>query len=178
VNAKDNYGGTPLDRAISSKKKSTASFLRKHSGKTKKEWEAEGKAAISIHNAAHAGNIEAIKQHLAAGTDVNMKNKFGSTPLLYAANYGQKEITELLIANSADVNAINNGGFTPLHSAANSNHKEVVELLITAGADVNAVNLRGQTALDLAESKEQKEIADLLRKHGGKTAEELKAEGK
>ena len=65
-----------------------------------------------------------------------------------------------------------------MHSAANSNHKEVVELLITAGADVNAVNLRGQTALDLAESKEQKEIADLLRKHGAKTGEEFKAEGK
>jgi hypothetical protein len=32
------------------------------------------------------------------------------------------------------------------------------------------------TPLDLASSKP--EIADLLRKHGGKTGEELKAEGK
>ena len=32
---------------------------------------------ISIHDAANSGNIEAIKQHLAAGTDVNAKNDNG-----------------------------------------------------------------------------------------------------
>jgi len=34
----------------------------------------------------------------------------------------------------------------------------------------------GRTALDRA--KQHPEIADLIRKHGGKTGEELKAEGK
>ena len=36
---------------------------------------------ISIHLAAFEGNIEAVKQHLAAGTDVNAKNPSGRTPL-------------------------------------------------------------------------------------------------
>ena len=36
----------------------------------------------------------------------------------------------------------------------------------------------GDTPLDWAKSKEHKETANLLREHGGKTAEELKAEGK
>ena len=36
----------------------------------------------------------------------------------------------------------------------------------------------GNTLLDLANSLKQAETADLLRKHGGKTSEELKAEGK
>ena len=36
---------------------------------------------ISIHKAAHKGNIEAVKQHLAAGTDVNAKDDVGGTPL-------------------------------------------------------------------------------------------------
>ncbi|MBT7541374.1 MAG: ankyrin repeat domain-containing protein, partial [Gammaproteobacteria bacterium] len=41
---------------------------------------------ISIHKAAGAGNIEAVKQHLAAGTDVNVKGGFADgTPLHYAA---------------------------------------------------------------------------------------------
>ena len=35
---------------------------------------------ISIHEAARTGNIEAIKRHLAAGTDVNVKDD-GLTPL-------------------------------------------------------------------------------------------------
>jgi len=34
---------------------------------------------ISIHNATYDGNIEAVKQHLAAGTDVNVKDEFGRT---------------------------------------------------------------------------------------------------
>ena len=53
---------------------------------------------------------------------------------------------------------------------------EIIELLIANGADVNAKNNGGKTPLDWAAWK--KEIAKLLRKHGGKTGEELKAEGK
>jgi len=51
-------------------------------------------------------------------------------------------------------------------------------LLITNGADVNVKNVNGRTPLDLANEWKQKQTADLLRKHGGKTGEELKAEGK
>ena len=63
---------------------------------------------ISINQAVYEGNIEVVKQHLAAGTDVNAKNEWGdgeSTPLHYAAFNGHKEIAELLIAKGADVNA-------------------------------------------------------------------------
>ena len=77
------------------------------------------------------------------------------------------------LADGADVNAKNDFGSTPLIAAALKGHKEIAELLISEGADVNAKNDRGQTPLDWAEV----EIADLLRKHGGKTAEELKAAG-
>ena len=55
-------------------------------------------------------------------------------------------------------------------------------LLIANGADVNAKDEDGLTPLDIATHPENPndtdEIADLLRKHGGKTSEELKAEGK
>jgi hypothetical protein len=46
---------------------------------------------ISIHKAADDGNIEAIKQHIAAGTDVNSNDEW--TPLHAAAN---KETAERL----------------------------------------------------------------------------------
>ena len=59
----------------------------------------------SIHRAAMNGNIEAVKQHLAAGTDVNAKDVSKWTPLHYAAFYGHKVVAELLIAEGADVNA-------------------------------------------------------------------------
>ena len=131
--------------------------------------------AISIHKAASGGNIEAVKQHLTAGTDVNAKNKIGSTPLNYAALKGHGEIVELLIAEGADVNARDNYKWTPLNYAAHGGHKEIAELLITAGADVNARDKDGKTPFDVASNDE---TADLLRKHGGKTKKELEAEGK
>ena len=129
---------------------------------------------ISIHLAASEGNIEAVKQHLDAGTDVNAKQREdGATPLLIAAVAGQKEIAELLIADGADVNAKDDVGQTPLYFAAD---KEVVELLIAKGADVNAKDNFGGTPLDFAIRFDHTEIADLLRKHGGKESE-LKAIG-
>ena len=64
VNAKNKYG-------------ETADLLRKHGGKTGKELEAEE----SIHAAARYGNIEAVKQHLAAGTDVDARDAEDKTPL-------------------------------------------------------------------------------------------------
>ena len=50
----------------------------------------------SIHEAVEKGNIEAVKQHIAAGTDVNTKGSGGITPLQMAAGEGQKEIADLL----------------------------------------------------------------------------------
>jgi len=102
---------------------------------------------ISIHIAARDGNIEAVKQHLAAGTDVNAKGLGGITPLSDAAYYGRKEIMELLIASGADANAKDYGGRTPLDVATHSKHPNA-----------------------------SAETADLLRKHGGKTGEELKGD--
>ena len=72
--------------------------------------------SVDIHQAAEDGNIEAVKQHLAAGTDVNAKNE-GMTPLHWVAYKGNSEIIELLIAKGADVNAKYVAGFSPLHNA-------------------------------------------------------------
>ena len=120
-----------------------------------------------------------------------------STQLQFAVVKGNIEAAKQSIADGANVNAkegLPKG--TPLHKAAMFGHKEIVELLIASGVDVNAIvsglMFKGKTPLDLAiiysndlraklNSKRQMkfiEIADLLRKHGGKTGEELKAEGK
>ena len=134
---------------------------------------------ISIHEAAYTGNIEAVKQHLAAGADVNAKASRGWTPLHAAAT---KEIAKLLIAKGADVNAKDKIGGTPLHLAAHSGLKEIVELLIANGANTNAKieagKWKGQTSLSLAIQNNQTETAGLLRKHGGKTKRKLEAAGK
>ena len=173
VNAKNDSGRTSLNWAD----KEIADLLRKHGGKTGEELD------ISIHDAAYEGNIEAVKQHIADGADVNAKGKYGWAPLHYASDgEGKKNVVELLIANDADVNAKDDDGSTPLHVAAYNGHKEIVVLLIDASANVNAQDVlgsnKGNTPLNAASEENHPEIADLLRKHGGKTGEELKAAGK
>ena len=198
VNAKANDGKTPLDWAVAWDEPETADLLRKHGGKISEELKPSTTKApdISIHSAAFKGNIEAVQQHLAAGTDVNTKDGSGSTPLHTASTWGRKEIAELLIAKGADVNAKDEDGWTPLLNAvwefgveilrpgSDQVHKEIIELLIEKGADVNAKTNDGDTPLDknmiddyddISTFGAKEEINDLLRKHGGKTGEELKA---
>ncbi len=228
VDAKADNVITPLDAAIKYKHTELADLIRKHGGKTGEEL-AQLAPRISIHAAAITGNIEAVKKHITARTDVNAKDDYGRTPLHRAAHPNlrigafagkkdvstQKEIIALLIAEGADVNAKNEDGSTPLYLPAGSGHKEIAELLISKGADVNAKNnwgatplllaaikghkeivqllitkftdvnakvalgpKQGSTSLDAADEFNHPEIADILRKHGGKTGEELKADGK
>jgi len=119
---------------------------------------------ISIHKAAFNGNIEAVKQHLAAGTDMNAEPvdpPFG-TPFVLAVHSGHKEIVELLIAEGADVNLKDQFDSTPLHEAVTGGHKDIAELLIANGADVNAKNDNDGTPLRDAAEGGHKEIAELL----------------
>ena len=86
-------------------------------------------AEVELQDAALDGNIEAVKQHIAAGTDVNAKDNDGFTPLHATADRGHKEIVELLIAKGADVNAKADKGFTPLDVAIQRKHPETADLL-------------------------------------------------
>ena len=97
-------------------------------------------------------------------------------PIHSAVWNGDLEGVQAELDNGVDVDEKDDlWGRTPLHIAAEEGHKEVVELLIDNGADVNAKDDDGATPLDMADDKE---TANLLRKHGGKRAKELKAEGK
>ena len=94
--------------------------------------------SVDIWEAAEEGNIEAVKQHLAAGADVNAK-RYGWTPLHYAVYYGHKEIAELLIAKSADVNArTKSDGDTPLDFSIRNKHTETTDLLRKHGGKTGA----------------------------------------
>ena len=148
VNAKNDYGETPLDMAVwYNGETEIAALLRKQGGK-------HG----VINGAAAGGDIEAVKDFLAAGTDVNTKDGWEWTPLHNAAWWGHKEMVELLLANGAGVNAKNNKGWTPLHMAAINGHNEIVGLLVAGGADVNSKNNNGETPTDLAAGR----VADLF----------------
>jgi len=159
---------------------------------------AAGGPEVDIWTAVATGNIEAIKQHAAAGTDLNAKEPTGgATPLIVAAIVGQTEAAALLIENGANINAQNNDGSTALHGAAFFCRTETLKLLLDKNIDVNTKSIRGETPLDTVSAPWSQEleglykwigeilklqldierikaarpkIAAILRKSGGKTA--------
>ena len=99
------------------------------------------KPNMDIQAAIIAGNLEVVKQHIEAGTDINMKEQTsGSTPLMTAASFGKTAIVRALIDANADLDLKNNEGSTALHAAAFFGRIEIVQMLIDAGADKTIKN--------------------------------------
>ena len=101
----------------------------------------------TIVGAARMGDLEAIKQHIAEGADVNALH-FEMPPLTWAAVMGQTEAAELLLQHGANVNGRNRDDNTALHLAMFLGRAETTELLLRSGADVNAKNDDGATPVD------------------------------
>src|SRR5258708_40012155 len=81
-------------------------------------------------------------------SDVNAKDKHGSTPLMYSAAFGSLESMQALLGAKADVNAKNAFDATALMWGAGDIKK--VRLLLDKGADVNARSKPGRSALIIA----------------------------
>ena len=91
---------------------------------------------IDLHTAVLTDNIDAVKQHIAAGSNLNEKDPFGgSSPLITASLFGKVEAAKVLIDAGADVNFQNNDGSTALHTGAFFCRPEIVKMLLENGAD-------------------------------------------
>ena len=111
--------------------------------------EAENALKMDIHTAVWKNDIEAVKQHIAAKSDLNIKDALGgSTPLISAALFGRTEIAKLLIDAGAGLNIQNNDGSTALITAAFFCRPEIVQMLLAKNADKNIKNKYGQTAYE------------------------------
>jgi NAD(P)-dependent dehydrogenase (short-subunit alcohol dehydrogenase family) len=107
-------------------------------------------SSAGLHQAAIEGDLEAVRQQIEAGADLNEKEPSGgSSPLITAAIFGQTEIARALIEAGADVDQRNNDGSTALLSAAFLCRTEIVAALLAAGADKSITNNAGSTALDV-----------------------------
>jgi len=100
---------------------------------------------VGLHLAALQGNVEAVRQHIKAESDLNEKDPYGSTALIIAATFGRTEVARALIEAGADLNIPNNDGGTALHTAALLCRTEIVEALLDRGADRHARDGAGNT---------------------------------
>ena len=103
----------------------------------------------SIWSAAAEGDLKAVKEHLAKGTDINTKDgQFGLTALSWATGANHVDTIAFLLQQGANVNAKNRDGGAPLHTAAFFGLDELGTLLIENGADINVRNNQGATVMD------------------------------
>lgn len=96
-------------------------------------------------------NPEIVALLLEAGAVPNARNKYGSTPLHFAAWDSNPAVIAALLDGGADVGARSPFYSTPLHWAAGANEDpDVIAVLLAAGADPNARDKFGDTPLYVA----------------------------
>ena len=108
--------------------------------------------SVDRWTAAATGNIGALKEHQAAGTNLNATDANSNSALHVAAFYDSAEAAEWLLKNGAFVDIRGGDGGTPLITAAFSGHPKTVKVLLKHGADVSATNDLGASSLQVLEA--------------------------
>ncbi|GAB6024086.1 Palmitoyltransferase Hip14 [Chamberlinius hualienensis] len=113
----------------------------------------DGEGCSCIHLAAQFGHTAIVAYLIAKGQNVNMVDRNGMTPLMWAAyRVNCLDPSRLLITLGASINIEDMfHGNTALHWAALAKNHVVVSLLVSSGAVIDAKNSQGETPLDFAE---------------------------
>lgn len=104
--------------------------------------------------ASREGSIEIVKDLLANGVNLNLKNNDGNNALWFACFKNNLSLMELLIDAGIDLDNQNDNGVSVLMYAASSGKTDAVKLLLEKGANPNLRNLDDFRAIDFASTIE------------------------
>jgi ankyrin repeat protein len=109
------------------------------------------KAAHTIHAQACLGVL--LLFLLSHGADIDARNRFNDTALIYAMVWGSVEFVRMLLERGAVIDARGTFGGTALHHAAIHNSRvQFARPLLEHGADVNARDKEGNTPAQVGPS--------------------------
>jgi len=121
-----------------------------------------------ILRAVGQGNLQKLRTLLDAHPELvsaNTHNRYGNTPLHFAAYNNMEAIAAELIQRGADVNAVNKSGNTPLHDAITAGNQSIVRMLLERKADVHLKTTAKQDPAAYAVEVNREEIVEMIRKH-------------
>ncbi|XP_024021150.1 E3 ubiquitin-protein ligase KEG [Morus notabilis] len=129
---------------------------------------ADGQTAI--HLACRRGSAELVEAILEYGeANVDVLDKDGDPPLIFALAAGSPECIRVLIKRGANVKSSLRDGFGPsvAHVCAYHGQPDCMRELLIAGADPNAMDDEGETVLHRAISKKYTDCAIVILENGG-----------
>jgi ankyrin repeat protein len=166
ISAKDRFDSTPLHCAAVNENLEILKTLIKQGGDIRA---IDSAGQTLLHCAAWFNSNPAIIDFLIGKElDISAKDRFGATPLHYAARNEHLSILKTLIGQGGDIHTVASAGQTLLHYAAwfNSN-PAIIDFLIGKGLDISAKDKIGATPLHYAARNKNPEILEALIKQGG-----------
>ena len=119
-----------------------------------------------LNIAAQMGDSTKVKNLLKKGVDINERDNFGRTALIYAALNGHDRIINMLLESHADIHAKDHFDQTAFIASVNRGHVNTAEILLKNGANSSAPNGEGVPPILIALGREDFEMVDLLLKYG------------
>eukprot|EP00850_Spirogloea_muscicola_P016184 SM000129S26171 [mRNA] locus=s129:404788:409939:- [translate_table: standard] len=162
INAKDNFGTTPLLEALRNNHDETARLLVEK-GATVSLTE----AGSDLCNAVINGNIGYLQRLLDNGVDPNSADYDMRTPLHIAAAEGFFLVVRLLVNSGADVTSRDRWGHTPLDEARTCGSQPIVQML------ENVLRNRGATEQEIEGLDKQPDVAPAVSKGNASEVSEL-----
>lgn len=92
-----------------------------------------------IFSAIKIKNEKAVKCLIENGLNVNIKDEFGNTPLIMAAQDGNTSLVKMLLKYGAEINESTYNGLTPIHAAIISNEYSAVDFLLARRCNTSLI---------------------------------------
>uniref|UniRef100_A0ABD2W1A7 Uncharacterized protein n=1 Tax=Trichogramma kaykai TaxID=54128 RepID=A0ABD2W1A7_9HYME len=169
------YVDSPLSLALANDHEATAESLLR-SGADPHSADADGSTPLHLICQGDSCLLAKVMFELDSvkyrPVQIDVRDKFGNTPLHLALRHGHKKLAAFLLRKGADPNVTNEKGSTPLHVICNYHRDEWVEVFFFIVDDtrqavrVDARDKLGRTPLHLALIRSLERVAELLLRRG------------
>ncbi|WP_419770015.1 MAG: ankyrin repeat domain-containing protein [Candidatus Marinarcus sp.] len=117
---------------------------------------------LALHDAIRAKDFKIAELLINTGSKLNVKDKYGYTPLHLTAIFNEDKTAELLIQKDAIVDNVDRYGDTPLIDSTRNDFNNISRIMVCAGIKVDVADKNGITPLHYASKNNNLYLAQLL----------------